>query len=140
MDDTQRRPDERESGPEFLILVSLTGSQKHIHAMIEDIHRLAGIRFTPDTLHGAVSRLAQRGLVEPLVTDDPLQLYYLTNAGAELAHARFTQLADRANTRTFLGWRTCIRTRLQPGERLQDPVRGSYEGSPIYRPTTTGED
>lgn len=140
MDNTQCPPSERASGPGFLVLVSLTEGPKTMSAMIEDIDRLAGVRLNPDTLRGAIFRLAQRGLVEPLVTDDCHQPYYLTNAGAELAHSRFTQLANLANTGTFRGCRSLVRTRLQPGEQLQDPVRGSYEGSPIYCLTATGKD
>lgn len=139
MDDT-RRHNEQETGPGFLILVSLTDSPKHVDAMIEDIDCLAGVRLDPDTLYGAIARLAQRGLVEPLMTDDRQQPYRLTNAGAELARSTFMRLADLANGWDFLGWRTCLRTRLQAGEQLQDPVRGSYEGSPIYRPTTVVKD
>jgi DNA-binding PadR family transcriptional regulator len=140
MDDTQRRPDERESGPEFLILASLSDGPRHVYTMIEDIVRLAGVRLDPDTLHRAISRLALRGLVEPLATDDLQQPYWLTDAGAKIAHARFMRLADQANARWFSTWKTRPKTRLQPGEQLQDPVRGSYEGSPIYRPTATNND
>jgi DNA-binding PadR family transcriptional regulator len=139
MDNTQRRPDERESGTEFLILASLTDSPKHVYAMIEDIDRLAGVRLGLNPLNSAISRLVQRGLVEPPVVNDPQQPYWLTNAGAEIAHSRFMQLADLANTRTFHGCRSFLRTRLQAGEQLQDPVRGSYEGSPIYR-SAAGKD
>jgi DNA-binding PadR family transcriptional regulator len=140
MNDTQPRPDDRESGPDFLILASLSDGPRHVYAMIEDIDRLAGVRLDPDALHGAISRLAQRGLVEPFATHDLQQPYWLTNAGAEVARARFTQLADLANTWSYRGCRSFLRTRLQPGEQLQDPVRGSYEGSPICRPTAAGND
>jgi DNA-binding PadR family transcriptional regulator len=140
MDNTQPQPDEQESGPEFLILASLADGPRDVYAMVEEIDRLAGVRLGEDSLCGTISRLAKRGLVEPLVTDDLHQPYWLTNAGAEIAHARFTRLADLVNNRSFHGWRTRLKTRIQPGEVLQDPVRGSYEGSPIYRSTVTGKD
>jgi DNA-binding PadR family transcriptional regulator len=132
MNDTQHQPIERESGPEFLILMSLADNPKHIDAMIEDIERIAGVRLGQDTLYGAISRLAQRGIVEPLVTNDHLQPYNLTPVGAEIAHSTFARLADLANTWSFTGCKSLVRTRLKAGEQLQDPVRGSYEGSPIY--------
>lgn len=133
MNDAQHRPDDRESGPGFLVLASLAESPKPMHGMIEDIEQIAGVRLSPDSLRAAVARLAQRGLVEPLVTDDRRQLYWLTDSGAETARARFMHLADLASARAFTGWKTCLRTCLQPGEQLQDPVRGSYEGSLTYR-------
>jgi DNA-binding PadR family transcriptional regulator len=140
MDDTQCQPAERESNPEFLILVSLTDSPKHVYAMIEDIDGLAGVRLEPDTLYGAIAHLAQRGIVEPLVTKDRLQPYNLTPVGAEIACSRFARLAALANAKSFTGCKSLLRTRLQAGEQLQDPVRGSYEGSPIYRLATVEQD
>jgi DNA-binding PadR family transcriptional regulator len=137
MNDTQHRPDERESDPEFLILVSLSESPKHVYAMINVLDHLAGVRLGQDTLYGAIARLAQRGLVEPLVTNDHLQPYNLTPVGAEIARSKFMRLADLANAWYFTGCKSLLRTRLQPGEQLQDIVRGSYEGSPIYSLTTT---
>jgi DNA-binding PadR family transcriptional regulator len=140
MDNTQPQPDQQESGPEFLILASLSDGPRDVYAMVEEIDRLAGVRLGPDVLCCALARLARRGLVEPLVTGDLHQPYWLTDAGAKIAHARFMRLASQANARWFSTWKTRVKTRLQPGEVLQDPVRGSYEGSPIYRPAATGKD
>lgn len=116
--------------------MSLTESPKHIDAMIEDIDRLAGVRLEQDTLYGAIARLAQRGLIEPLATNDLRQPYWLTDAGAEIARSKFMRLAELVNARWFVTWKTRPKTRLQPGELLQDPVRGSYEGRPIYTVTS----
>jgi DNA-binding PadR family transcriptional regulator len=107
-----------------LILVSLAESPKHVSAMLEDINRLAGVRLGQDTLYGAVARLARRGLIEPLVTNDHLQPYHLTTAGAEIAHSKFARLADLVNAWSFVGCQALLKTRLQPGEQLQDPIRG----------------
>jgi DNA-binding PadR family transcriptional regulator len=137
MNDTQHQSIERESGPEFLILMSLADNPKHMHAMLEDIERITGVRFGQDTLYGAIARLVQRGIVEPLVTSDRHQPYWLTDAGAEIARSKFMRFAELANARTFATWKTRLMIHLQPGEQLQDPVRGSYEDSPVYCMATT---
>src|SRR5438093_11097172 len=39
---------------------------KHGHAMIEDIERMSGTRLGPGTLYGAITRLEEPKLIEPL--------------------------------------------------------------------------
>jgi DNA-binding PadR family transcriptional regulator len=79
--------------PAVLILSSLAGGEKHGYALVKDIEEFAGIRLGPGTLYGALSRLEQRGLVEPLAADDRRRPYRLTPRGAQalqvyLEHAR----------------------------------------------------
>jgi DNA-binding PadR family transcriptional regulator len=71
--------------PGVLILTSLSSGAKHGHALLLDIDRFAGVRLGPGTLYGALTRLEERGLIEPLETDDRRRPYQLTATGiAEL--------------------------------------------------------
>ena len=72
--------------PGLLILTSLSSGPKHGHALLLDIDQFAGVRLGPGTLYGAITRLEQGGLIEPLDADARRRPYRLTAAGtAELA-------------------------------------------------------
>jgi DNA-binding PadR family transcriptional regulator len=79
--------------PAVLILSSLAGGPKHGYALIKDIDEFAGVTLGPGTLYGALGRLEERGLVEPLPAEDRRRPYRMTAAGADalreyLRHAR----------------------------------------------------
>ncbi|HEY5439629.1 MAG TPA: PadR family transcriptional regulator, partial [Acidimicrobiales bacterium] len=70
-----KRPDigatlRRTNDPPLLILTSLAGGPKHGHALAKDVQSFAGVVLGPGTLYGAITRLEERGLIEPLDTDD----------------------------------------------------------------------
>src|SRR5262249_17796960 len=67
--------------PGLLILTSLSSGPKHGHALLLDIDTFAGVRLGPGTLYGAISRLEEHGLIEPLDADDRRRPYRLTAAG-----------------------------------------------------------
>jgi DNA-binding PadR family transcriptional regulator len=67
--------------PGLLILTSLSSGPKHGHALLLDIESFAGVRLGPGTLYGAVTRLDERGLIEPLEADDRRRPYRITAAG-----------------------------------------------------------
>ena len=98
-----RRPNE----PPLLILISLAEGPKHGHALAKDIEDFAGVKLGPGALYGAITRLVERGLIEPLGSDDRRRPYRITPPGsAALAEA----LADmRRVTSTGLA-----RLRLDP--------------------------
>lgn len=73
----------RANDPPLLILTSLSSGPKHGHALLLDIEAFAGVRLGPGTLYGAITRLEQRGLIEPLGSDDRRRPYRITAAGAE---------------------------------------------------------
>ena len=73
----------RSSDPTILILTSLAGGPKHGHALAKDIDDFAGVRLGPGTLYGAITRLEERGLIEPLPTTDRRRPYRLTAAGSD---------------------------------------------------------
>jgi DNA-binding PadR family transcriptional regulator len=87
----------RENDPPLLILVSLADGPKHGHALARDIEGFAGVTLGPGALYGAITRLEERGLIEPLDSDNRRRPYRITAAGsAALAGA----LADMRRVTT----------------------------------------
>lgn len=78
----------KRSDPSLLILLSLADGEKHGHALAGDIESMAGVRLGPGTLYGAITRLEERGLIEPVQPDGRRQPYRITQHGiAQLADA-----------------------------------------------------
>jgi DNA-binding PadR family transcriptional regulator len=73
-----RRPND----PPLLILVSLADGPKHGHALAKDIEGFAGVRLGPGALYGAITRLVERGLIEPLGGADRRRPYRITPPGS----------------------------------------------------------
>ena len=71
----------RSNEPSVLILTSLAAGPKHGHALTLDIERFAGVRLGPGTLYGAITRLEERGLIEPLPAEERRRPYRITAAG-----------------------------------------------------------
>jgi DNA-binding PadR family transcriptional regulator len=67
--------------PGLLIMTSLSSGPKHGHALLLDIDAFAGVRLGPGSLYGAITRLEERGFIEPLDADDRRRPYRLTAAG-----------------------------------------------------------
>ena len=84
------------SDPPLLVLASLSSGPKHGHAMIEDIARLCGNRLGPGTLYGAIARLEEQGLIEPLPAAERRQPYRITPEGLRVLRAKLTTLHDFA--------------------------------------------
>ncbi len=79
-----RRPND----PPVLILTSLAAGAKHGHALAKDIESFAGVHLGPGALYGAITRLEERGLIEPLDAEERRRPYRITGAGtAALADA-----------------------------------------------------
>src|SRR5579871_4874671 len=90
----------RANDPPLLILVSLAEGPKHGHALAKDIEDFAGVKLGPGALYGAITRLVERGLIEPLGSDDRRRPYRITPPGSTaLAEALAEQ---RRVTRTGL--------------------------------------
>jgi DNA-binding PadR family transcriptional regulator len=67
--------------PGLLILASLAAGPQHGYAMVEDIAAFGGARLGPGTLYGALARLEEAGLIEPLDVDERRRPYRITPAG-----------------------------------------------------------
>ena len=71
-----------------LILTSLASGSKHGYALARDIEQFSGVTLGPGTLYGAITRLEERGLIEPADHDERRRPYRITAAGrAELTTA-----------------------------------------------------
>jgi DNA-binding PadR family transcriptional regulator len=75
-------PRARANDPTLLILTSLASGEKHGYALLQDIERFAGVTLGPGTLYGAISRLEDRGLIEPVGDSGRRRPYRLTTTGA----------------------------------------------------------
>ena len=64
-------------------MTSLAEGAKHGYAITRDVRELTGVKLGPGTLYGALARLEQDGLIEPLASDDRRRPYRLTGAGAK---------------------------------------------------------
>jgi DNA-binding PadR family transcriptional regulator len=100
-----RRPND----PPLLILTSLAEGPKHGHALAKDIEHFAGVSLSPGALYGAITRLEERGLIEPLPAEDRRLPYRITAAGSRAlaeAVAEMRQLAEVGAARLGLsrGW------------------------------------
>jgi len=95
----------RSNDPPVLILTSLASGPKHGHALAKDIDSFAGVHLGPGALYGAITRLEERGLIEPLATDDRRRPYRITASGSAAlaaAVADMRRIADVGATRLGL--------------------------------------
>ncbi len=72
---------DRANEPSVLILTSLASGSKHGYALTKDIEEFAGVTLGPGTLYGAITRLEERGLIEPVPADERRRPYRITAAG-----------------------------------------------------------
>ena len=94
--------DPKWSDPGLLVIASLAGGARHGYAIIQDVAETTGVQLGPGTLYGALSRLEERGLIEPLEADESRRRpYRLTTRGTAVledqleAMSRFAALGRR---------------------------------------------
>src|SRR6266581_8763362 len=80
------------SDPPLLVLASLADGPKHGHAMIDDILHMSGTRLGPGTLYGAITRLEEQGLIEPLAPEERRYPYRITSSGTRVLRAKLATL------------------------------------------------
>lgn len=88
----------RFSEPALYVLVSLAAGPKHGYAIIEDIEQMTGVRPGPGTLYGALNRLEQRGLIEPVASEERRKPYRLTSAGQAVLRRQLATLSKVVET------------------------------------------
>ena len=114
----QKATRQRPNDPPILILTSLAGGPKHGHALSRDIEEFAGVVLGPGALYGAITRLEERGLIEPLESDDRRRPYRISASGsvylAQAAH-EMRRLADEGARRLAVSRKAPIR---QGGTRV----------------------
>ncbi len=74
----------------MLIMSSLAAGPRHGYAITRDVHEIAGVELGPGTLYGAIARLEEGGLIEPLEADDRRRPYRLTESGAAVLREQLT--------------------------------------------------
>ena len=84
----------RSNDPPILILMSLAGGAKHGHALLKDIEEFAGVKLGPGALYGAITRLEERGLIEPLESDDRRRPYRITATGSKSLADSLAQMRE----------------------------------------------
>jgi DNA-binding PadR family transcriptional regulator len=102
---------QRPNDPPILILTSLAGGPKHGHALSKDIEGFAGVVLGPGALYGAITRLEERGLIEPLESNDRRRPYRITATGwVYLAEAvdEMQRLADEGARRLAVAKRVLV--------------------------------
>ena len=82
----------RANDPSALILTSLALGAKHGYALLQDIETFAGVRLGPGTLYGAITRLEERGLIEPSGPPARRRPYRLTVDGRAALEAIIADL------------------------------------------------
>ena len=88
----------RDNDPPLLILVSLAEGPKHGHALAKDIEDFAGVTLGPGALYGAITRLEERGLIEPLDSDSRRRPYQITGAGSAALAGALADMRRVTNT------------------------------------------
>jgi DNA-binding PadR family transcriptional regulator len=86
------------SNPPLLILAALADGPKHGYAIVQHVAQQTGTTLGPGTLYGALARLEEQGMVEPLSGDERRRPYRLTTAGAELLADRLQSMSRFART------------------------------------------
>jgi len=99
-----RRPND----PSLLLLTSLASGPKHGYALLKDVEDFAGVTLSPGTLYGAITRLEESGLIEPLADVDRRRPYRLTAEGARALKEVTSEMRRLANV-------GIARLRLAPG-------------------------
>jgi DNA-binding PadR family transcriptional regulator len=74
--------------PTLLVLASLADGSKHGYAMTLAIEEMAAVRLGPGTLYGAITRLEEAKLIEPLQARERQQPYRITAAGQRALRQR----------------------------------------------------
>ncbi|HSN02810.1 MAG TPA: PadR family transcriptional regulator [Acidimicrobiales bacterium] len=72
-----RRPND----PPLLLLTSLASGPKHGYALLKDVEGFAGVTLSPGTLYGALTRLEEQGLIEPVASEERRRPYRITASG-----------------------------------------------------------
>jgi len=100
----------RSNEPGVLLLTSLAAGPKHGYALQQDIEAFAGVALGPGTLYGAITRLEERGLIEPAPVPDgqdtrrrPYRITAAGRAALEAAVRDMQALADVGAARLGLG-------------------------------------
>jgi len=88
-----RRPND----PPLLLLTSLASGPKHGYALLKDIEEFAGVTLSPGTLYGAITRLEELGLIEPVAEVERRRPYRITTDGRQVLREVTTEMRRLAD-------------------------------------------
>ncbi|MBW4076907.1 MAG: PadR family transcriptional regulator [Acidobacteria bacterium] len=100
MTENQQHGLRRPNDPPMLLLTSLASGPKHGYALLKDVEDFAGVTLSPGTLYGAITRLEELGLIEPLAGVDRRRPYRITASGAATLREATTQMRRLAEVGT----------------------------------------
>ena len=80
------------SDPSLLVLSSLAEGDKHGYLIMQDVEAFAGVRMGPGTLYGAITRLEERGWIQPVGPKDRRQTYTITATGRDYLRAQLSSM------------------------------------------------
>jgi DNA-binding PadR family transcriptional regulator len=86
------------SDPSLLVLSSLAEGDKHGYLIMQDVEGFAHVRLGPGTLYGAITRLEERGWIQPVGPKDRRQTYTITPAGRDYLREQLSALQTVAAT------------------------------------------
>jgi DNA-binding PadR family transcriptional regulator len=113
----------RSNDPPFLILTSLAAGPKHGHALAKDIEEFAGVTLGPGALYGAITRLEERHLIEPLESDDRRRPYQITSSGRQALTAAVRDMRTLADEGALRLGLSVLGRAVQPGRASIGPAR-----------------
>lgn len=102
-----RRPND----PLLLLLTSFASGPKHGYALSKDVEEFAGVTLSPGTLYGAITRLEELGLIEPLDEVERRRPYRITSNGLQVLR----EITSEMRRLSEVG---ATRLRLAPGGAL----------------------
>ena len=88
-----RRPND----PPVLLLTSLASGPKHGYALSKDVEEFAGVTLSPGTLYGALTRLEEQGLIEPVASQERRRPYRITASGVVTLREATNEMRHLAN-------------------------------------------
>jgi DNA-binding PadR family transcriptional regulator len=80
------------SDPELLILSSVANGPKHGYAIMQDIESFSGNKLGPGTLYTAITRLVEKGWIQPEAAEQRQRPYRITVAGARYLESQLQEM------------------------------------------------
>jgi DNA-binding PadR family transcriptional regulator len=79
-------------------MMSLADGPKHGYAIMQDVAAESGVRLGPGTLYGAIARLEERGLIEPIEAAGRRRPYRITAVGSRALATQLERMRGVADT------------------------------------------
>ena len=84
------------SDPELLILASLANGSKHGYAIMQDIESFSSNKLGPGTLYTAITRLVEKGWIQPEAAEHRQRPYRITGAGVQYLESQLESMRSIA--------------------------------------------